>query len=310
MNPDNKSPVSGDHMSKKAASAGPIKPTVESGVSSANSVSVSSVTEKRNGKSVVCSDVPIKGRSGTGVPSAKNAQLVFFRDVKFGPQETQLRFRLIHFWEARNVLTKNLIGLEMLMIDEQLQKALSLSQYRLKRAQTAEVPVSRVIDTTVIPEVTCQTEDDVEKGVVSQGENQTVDNIINKKFVAANPVKDSLHSKRLSVQRKSTRFAVQETQQTETKVCVVVTQAEVPQVHKGPTTRSGSAGLRNEFTKAVQELIDQGLKQLLIQEMSGLKIEDPTGSIEVQDQPGPIQFSSIVHNRTGLILSTFNLGSE
>ncbi|XP_056843071.1 uncharacterized protein LOC130495662 [Raphanus sativus] len=88
---------------------------------------------------------------------------------------------------------------------------------------------------------------------------------------------------------------------------VVVTQAEVPQVHKGPTTRSGSARLRNGFTKAVQELIDQDLKQLLIQEMSGLKIEDPTGSIEVQDQPGPIQFSSIVHNRTGLILSTFNL---
>lgn len=91
---------------------------------------------------------------------------------------------------------------------------------------------------------------------------------------------------------------------------VVVTQADVPQVHKGPTTRSGSARLRNGFTKAVQELIDQGLKQLLIQEMSGLKIEDPTGSIEVQDQPGPIQFSSIVHNRTGLILSTFNLGSD
>ncbi|KAJ4890539.1 hypothetical protein Rs2_30287 [Raphanus sativus] len=227
MNPDNKSPVSGDHMSKKAASAGPIKPTVESGVSSANSVSVSPVTEKRNGKSVVCSDVPIKGRSGTGVPSAKTSQLVFFRDVKFGPQETQLRFRLIHFWEARNVLTKNLICLEMLMIDEQRKQASrtkSSESSIVKPIQVKESAnsrssrkVSRVIDTTVIPEVTCQTEDDVEKGVVSHGENQTVDNIINKKFVAANPVKDSLHSKRLSVQRKSIRFAVQETQQTETK---------------------------------------------------------------------------------------------
>ncbi|KAJ4910793.1 hypothetical protein Rs2_05414 [Raphanus sativus] len=227
MNPDNKSPVSGDHMSKKAASAGPIKPIVESGVSSANSVSVSPVTEKRNGKSVVCSDVPIKGRSGTGVPSAKTAQLVFFRDVKFGPQETQLRFRLIHFWEARNVLTKNLIGLEMLMIDEQRKQASrtkSSESSIVKPIQVKESAnsrssrkVSRVIDTTVIPEVTCQTEDDVEKGVVSHGENQTVDNIINKKFVAANPVKDSLHSKRLSVQRKSIMFDVQETQQTETK---------------------------------------------------------------------------------------------
>lgn len=91
---------------------------------------------------------------------------------------------------------------------------------------------------------------------------------------------------------------------------VVATQAEVPQVHKGPTTRSGARNLRNGFTKAIQEMIDQGLKQLLIQEMSGLKIEDPTGSKEVQDQTGPIQFSSIVHNRTGLIISTFDLGSE
>ena len=58
--------------------------------------------------------------------------------------------------------------------------------------------VSGVIDTTVIPEVTCQTEDDAEKGFVSQGTNQIVDNIVNNKFVidAANPVKDSMHSKR------------------------------------------------------------------------------------------------------------------
>ncbi|KAF3611828.1 hypothetical protein DY000_02050989 [Brassica cretica] len=79
---------------------------------------------------------------------------------------------------------------------------------------------------------------------------------------------------------------------------VVVNQAEVPQVRKGPTTRSGSRVLRDGFTKAVQEMIDQGFKQLLIQEMSGLKIEDPTKAIEVQDPSGPIQFSSIVHNRT------------
>lgn len=58
--------------------------------------------------------------------------------------------------------------------------------------------VSGVIDTSVIPELTCQTEDDIEKGVVSQGENQNVGNTINKKFVldAANPVKASVRSKR------------------------------------------------------------------------------------------------------------------
>ncbi|WZZ92297.1 hypothetical protein YC2023_120876 [Brassica napus] len=78
--------------------------------------------------------------------------------------------------------------------------------------------VSGVIDTTVIPEVTCQTEDDAEKGFVSQGINQIVDNIVNNKFVidAANPVKDSMHSKRQCVGKKSTRFDVQVAEQTET----------------------------------------------------------------------------------------------
>ncbi|KAH0896420.1 hypothetical protein HID58_045988 [Brassica napus] len=35
------------------------------------------------------------------------------------PPETQLRFRLINFWEARNPIKKTLIGLKMLLIDEQ-----------------------------------------------------------------------------------------------------------------------------------------------------------------------------------------------
>lgn len=59
-------------------------------------------------------------------------------------------------------------------------------------------------------------------------------------------------------------------------------------------------------------MLDQdqtGLKQLLIQEMTESNIEDPPGPNEVQNQSGPIQFSSIVHNQAGLIISTFNLGS-
>ncbi|XP_056847176.1 SHUGOSHIN 2 isoform X1 [Raphanus sativus] len=78
--------------------------------------------------------------------------------------------------------------------------------------------VSGVIDTTVIPEVTCQTEEDAEKGFVSQGTNQIADNIVSNKFVldAANPVKDGVNSKRQCVRRKSTRFDVQATEQTET----------------------------------------------------------------------------------------------
>ncbi|KAF2548385.1 hypothetical protein F2Q70_00019957 [Brassica cretica] len=43
-----------------------------------------------------------------------------FKDVSLGPHEAQLRFRLIHFWEARNPVKKTLIGLEMLLIDEQV----------------------------------------------------------------------------------------------------------------------------------------------------------------------------------------------
>lgn len=77
--------------------------------------------------------------------------------------------------------------------------------------------VSGVIDTTGIPEEICQTEDDIDKGVVSRGVNQDIDNVVNKKFVpdAANPVKESVHRKRQCTRRQSTRFDVQETKQTE-----------------------------------------------------------------------------------------------
>ncbi|CAN7010305.1 unnamed protein product [Brassica oleracea var. botrytis] len=60
---------------------------------------------KRNGKSPVSSD--------------SDEKVMFFKDVSLGPHETQQRFRLIHLWEARNPVKKTLIGLEMLLIDEQ-----------------------------------------------------------------------------------------------------------------------------------------------------------------------------------------------
>ncbi|KAF3577771.1 hypothetical protein DY000_02030518 [Brassica cretica] len=53
------------------------------------------------------------------VSSDSDEKVMFFKDVSLGPHETQLRSRLIHFWEARNPMKKNLIGLEMLLIDEQ-----------------------------------------------------------------------------------------------------------------------------------------------------------------------------------------------
>ncbi|CAF1735606.1 unnamed protein product [Brassica napus] len=85
------------------SSAAAMKPIGQSGVSG------DSTSKKRNGKAVVCSDVS----------SDKNDGVVFFKNVTFGPQEDELRFRLIHFWEARNALSKILIGLEMLLIDEE-----------------------------------------------------------------------------------------------------------------------------------------------------------------------------------------------
>ncbi|CDY69357.1 BnaAnng30150D, partial [Brassica napus] len=44
---------------------------------------------------------------------------MFFKDVSLVHHKSQLRFRLIHFWEAWNPVKNTLIGLEMLLIDEQ-----------------------------------------------------------------------------------------------------------------------------------------------------------------------------------------------
>ncbi|KAL0748743.1 hypothetical protein Bca101_030745 [Brassica carinata] len=84
-------------------SAAAMKPIGQSGVSGDSS------SKKRNGKAVVCSDVS----------SDKNDGVVFFKNLTFGPQEDELRFRLIHFWEARNAFSKILIGLDMLLMDEE-----------------------------------------------------------------------------------------------------------------------------------------------------------------------------------------------
>ncbi|CAN7135993.1 unnamed protein product [Brassica rapa subsp. narinosa] len=66
------------------------------------------------GKAAVSSDV-----RGKAIVSVNVREVMFFKDVNFGPHEGEVRFRLIHFWEARNVLTKLLFGLEMLLIDEE-----------------------------------------------------------------------------------------------------------------------------------------------------------------------------------------------
>ncbi|KAF3514492.1 hypothetical protein F2Q69_00006953 [Brassica cretica] len=80
-----------------------------------------------------------------------------------------------------------------------------------------------------------------------------------------------------------------------------------------PTTRSGSRVIRAGFAKAVQELLAQeqtGFKQLLIQELADLKLEDTSEPLEVPDSSHSSQFSSIDQNEAGLTISTFILNSS
>ncbi|KAF3606097.1 hypothetical protein DY000_02044878 [Brassica cretica] len=99
--------VSGDSESRKpngkaiVSSAKPVKRVGQTGFSLATAVSGDPESMKPNGKAVVSS----------------TDEMLFFKDVKFRPQVGELRFRQIHFWEARNAHTKVLIGLEMILID-------------------------------------------------------------------------------------------------------------------------------------------------------------------------------------------------
>ncbi|KAL0773328.1 hypothetical protein Bca101_038479 [Brassica carinata] len=43
---------------------------------------------------------------------------MYFNDISPGLSESQLRFRVIHFWEAKNIANRTLIGIELLLIEE------------------------------------------------------------------------------------------------------------------------------------------------------------------------------------------------
>ncbi|KAF3507943.1 hypothetical protein F2Q69_00003449 [Brassica cretica] len=144
MNSNSQTPVSGDLTAKKpngkddVSSAEPVRRVGETGVSLSTTDSGDAKSKKPNVKAVVSSADPVNRAGQTGVslatavsgdPKSKKPngkavvsssdEMMFFKDVKFGPQEGEIRFRLIHFWEARNVHTKVLMGLEMLLIDGQ-----------------------------------------------------------------------------------------------------------------------------------------------------------------------------------------------
>ncbi|CAF1707098.1 hypothetical protein YC2023_040327 [Brassica napus] len=53
-------------------------------------------------------------------PQPQASRRCIFSDVSHEPAEIELLFRLIHFWEARNIAKgKTFIGLELLQYDEQ-----------------------------------------------------------------------------------------------------------------------------------------------------------------------------------------------
>ncbi|KAH0858753.1 hypothetical protein HID58_087014 [Brassica napus] len=140
MEPKGNSPNSGDRNTNKktvASSATPrpsrkstgssdtvMKPNGKSPVLSAlSSARGDQVTPRPSRMSTGSSDTVMKpnGKSlvSSALSSARGDQVMLFRDVSFGPHEADLRFRLIHFWEARNPNSKTLIGQEMLLIDEE-----------------------------------------------------------------------------------------------------------------------------------------------------------------------------------------------
>ncbi|CAN7044656.1 unnamed protein product [Brassica oleracea var. botrytis] len=97
------------------------KTVASSATARANGKSTASyaIVMKSNGKSAVSSAILMKPNASTALSFAHGDQVMFFRNVSLRPHEADLRFRLIHFWEARNPNTKILIGQEMLLIDEE-----------------------------------------------------------------------------------------------------------------------------------------------------------------------------------------------
>lgn len=91
-----------------SASSSPPKPLVITGASTVLSTGVGAqalAPSGSRGKEIVSDDV---------------VSVLTFKDVTFGPHQGELRFRLVHFWEAWNAQTKALMGLEMLMIDQEV----------------------------------------------------------------------------------------------------------------------------------------------------------------------------------------------
>ncbi|CAG7887955.1 unnamed protein product [Brassica rapa] len=71
----------------------------------------------------ILKSIPSTMVNQTSVTIAQAPSPLFFTQVSAGPGDSKLQFRLIHFWEARKHAKGGiLIGIEMLMINEQLKR--------------------------------------------------------------------------------------------------------------------------------------------------------------------------------------------
>lgn len=74
----------------------------------------------------ILKSIPSTMVNQTSVTIAQAPSPLFFTQVSAGPGDSKLQFRLIHFWEARKHAKGGiLIGIEMLMIDEQVYVTVS-----------------------------------------------------------------------------------------------------------------------------------------------------------------------------------------
>ncbi|KAF2568322.1 hypothetical protein F2Q68_00027826 [Brassica cretica] len=122
-------------------SKSPTKPVIKTGISSGvdnpvkskGATAVSKSPIKSHGKAGASSGpiLGVRGRTsvspvdkGKSIVSDDVGEVITFKDVIFGPHQDEVRFRLIHFWEAWNVQMKVLIGIEMLLIDEEQESVI------------------------------------------------------------------------------------------------------------------------------------------------------------------------------------------
>ncbi|XP_018475337.2 uncharacterized protein LOC108846620 [Raphanus sativus] len=126
--PDTTKPIAATSFSSDLSIGAPLskKDKVDSSDSSSRLTKSSSNTGVSIGHPNPKTSTGMRGKGavssvnkGKAIVTANGGEVITFRHAKFGPHEREVRFRLIHYWEARNIKTKVLIGVEMLLIDEE-----------------------------------------------------------------------------------------------------------------------------------------------------------------------------------------------